>query len=163
MNIKNFGNILTLGIGILIFSFSVFLTIKIAQNSSGNLTLALISLIGFYWLSYLFLATSLIRMEYRKSEQGIIILINNEEKQLIIKNTENGKSEVINNDLVKAVELYYSWNTNPFSSDLGYSKITLNNNLDILITQDKVSQAEIKGLFRKKVIKEKSRFMNKLK
>ncbi|WP_301162016.1 hypothetical protein [uncultured Winogradskyella sp.] len=163
MNIKNFGNILTFGIGILIFSFSVFLTIKIAQNTSGNLTLAIISLIIFYWLSYLFIATSLIRMEYRKSEKGINIKINNEDKQLVIKNTGNGKSEVINNDNVKSIELYYSWNTNPFSSDLGYSKIMLNNDSKIFITQDKISQAEIKSLFRKKVKKEKSQFMNKLK
>ncbi|PQJ69268.1 hypothetical protein BTO14_14695 [Polaribacter butkevichii] len=102
-------------------------------------------------------------MEYRKSEKGINIKINNEDKQLVIKNTGNGKSEVINNDNVKSIELYYSWNTNPFSSDLGYSKIMLNNDSKIFITQDKISQAEIKSLFRKKVKKEKSRFMNKLK
>lgn len=163
MNIKNFGNNLTLGIGILIFCFSVFLTIKIVQNSSVNLTLGIITVFVFYWLSYLFIATSLIRIEYKKLEQAVNVLINNEEKELIIENTENGKSEIINNELVQAVELYYSWNTNPFSSDLGYSKITLNNNSKILITQDKVSQAEIKSLFRRKVTKEKSRFMNKLK
>ncbi len=102
-------------------------------------------------------------MEYRKSEKGINIKINNEDKQLVIKNTGNGKSEVINNDNVKSIELYYSWNTNPFSSDLGYSKIMLNNDSKIFITQDKISQAEIKSLFRKKVKKEKSQFMNKLK
>lgn len=163
MNNKNFENILTLVIGILTFIFSVSLTIKISQTDFGNLTLTLIFLIVFYWLSYLFIATSLIRIQYRKSERAINVLINKDEKLLIIENTKNGESEVINNKLVKTVELYYSWNTNPFSSDLGYSKITLNNDSNILITHNKVSQAEIKSLFRKKVIKEKSRFMNRLK
>ncbi len=163
MNFKKLRNILNLGIGILFLSFSLFLTVKIVQITSGKLTLAYISLIIFYWLSYLFLSTALIRIQYRNSEKGINIFIDDVEKNLTLKNSENGKIDVINNELVKTVELYYSWNTNPFSSDLGYSKITLKNNSNIFITQNKVSQSEIKSLFRKKVVKDKSRFMNRMK
>jgi hypothetical protein len=163
MSFKNLGNLLNLGTGILFLGFSIFLTIKILQITSGKLTLAYISLIIFYCLSYLFLATALIRIQYRKSERGINVSINDIEKNISLKNNENGKSKVISNESVKSVELYYSWNTNPFSSDLGYSKITLNDNSNIFITQNKVSQSEIKSLFRKKVTKEKSRFMNRMK
>ncbi|MDO6600007.1 hypothetical protein [Tenacibaculum sp. 1_MG-2023] len=163
MNFKSLGNILDLGIGILFLGFSLFLTVKIVQITSGKLTLAYISLIIFYWLSYLFLSTALIRIQYRNSEKGIDILIDDVEKNLTLKNSKNGKTDIINNGLIKTVELYYSWNTNPFSSDLGYSKITLKNNSNIFITQNKVNQSEIKSLFRKKVTKEKSRFMNRMK
>ena len=64
---------------------------------------------------------------------------------------------------MKNVELYYSWNTNPFSSDLGYSKITLNDNSNVFLVSDTINQWEIKTLFKTKVSIEKNRFMNKLK
>jgi len=163
VNFKQLGNILTLGTGILFLILSVFLTMKIIRITSENLTLAYISLLIFYLVSYLFIATSLIRFTYRKPEKEITVLINKGGKKLTLKHISSGKTEVINNDLIKAIELYYSWNTNPFSSDLGYSKIKLKNNSNIFITQNQVSQSEIKGLFRNKVIKEKSRFMNRLK
>ncbi|WP_378176681.1 hypothetical protein [Aquimarina sp. SS2-1] len=139
------------------------MTSRLVQDSSENLILTLFALIVFYWLSYLFIASSLIRVNYRKSEQGIDILIDNAQKHLTYINNKKVEKDVITNESVKAIELYYSWNTHPFTSDLGYSKIILKDDTNIFITQDKLSQYEIKSIFKNKVTKEKTQFMNRLK
>jgi len=66
-------------------------------------------------------------------------------------------------DKIKAVELYYSWNSNAFSSDLGYSKIVIEDNAEpILITQNNINQYYIYKAFKNKVTVNKSKFANNL-
>ncbi|WP_432672550.1 hypothetical protein [Flavobacterium sp. SM2513] len=73
------------------------------------------------------------------------------------------ETEIHFND-IESVEFYYSWNTNTFSSDLGYSKLNLfGKKNSVIITQNKLNQYEIYKLFKSKVVKNKSNFMNSLK
>ncbi|KAA2224492.1 hypothetical protein [Chryseobacterium sediminis] len=117
----------------------------------------------FSFLTYLFLGTALIRRKYYlqnlKEEAKINIL----GQQIIIFDKQSRKEKEIDFSKVKAVELYYSWNSNAFSSDLGYSKIILENSEPpILITQNNIDQYHIYKIFKNKVTVNKSRFANNL-
>jgi len=150
-----------IGIGIIFTGFTIFIFIMISISNSPNKLFGygFVALFGF--ISYLYLTTALYRKKYRKISDGIKVNIDN--GKLILINDKKKTTQVIENPNVKNVELYYSWNTNPFSSDLGYSKITLNDNSNVFLISDTINQWEIGSLFKTKVSIEKNRFMNKLK
>ena len=84
-------------------------------------------------------------------------------KQIIITNKLTRTNEEISFERVKKVELYYSWNANHFSSDLGYSKIFIDNTYEpIIITQNNINQFEIYELFKDKITKTIYRFANRI-
>jgi len=150
-----------IGIGILFSGFTIFIFIMISISESPNKIFGygFVALFGF--ISYLYLTTALYRKKYREISEGIKANIVN--GKLILINDRKNTNQEIENTNVKNVELYYSWNTNPFSSDLGYSKITLNDNSNVFLVSDTINQWEIGTLFKTKVSIEKNRFMNKLK
>ena len=150
-----------IGIGIIFTGFTIFIFIMVSINENPNKLFGygFVALFGF--ISYLYLTTALYRKKYRKVSDGIKAKIDN--GKLILINDKKKTTQLIENQIVKNVELYYSWNTNPFSSDLGYSKITLNDNSDVFLVSDTINQWEIGTLFKTKVSIEKNRFMNKLK
>ena len=150
-----------IGIGILFSGFTIFIFIMISISKSPNKIFGygFVALFGF--ISYLYLTTALYRKKYREISEGIKANIVN--GKLILINDRKNTNQEIENTNVKNVELYYSWNTNPFSSDLGYSKITLNDNSNVFLVSDTINQWEIGTLFKTKVSIEKNRFMNKLK
>lgn len=150
-----------IGIGILFSAFTIFIFIMILINESPNKIFGYGFVFLFGFISYLYLITALYRNKYRKISEGIKVNIVNE--KLIIQNEKENTNQEIENLNVKNVELYYSWNTNPFSSDLGYSKIILNDNSNIFLISDTINQWKIRALFKTKVSIEKNRFMNKLK
>ncbi len=117
----------------------------------------------FSFLTYLFLGTALIRRKYYLQNLREEIKINMLEKQIVLFNKENGTERKIDFSMIKEVELYYSWNSNPFSSDLGYSKIMVKNNeAPVLITRSNINQDQIYKAFKNKVTVNKSRFINDL-
>ena len=150
-----------IGIGILFSGFTIviFIMIYISESPNKILGYGFVALFGF--ISYLYLTTALYRKKYREISEGIKANIVN--GKLILINDTKKTNQKIENKNVKKVELYYSWNTNPFSSDLGYSKITLNNNSKVFLVSDTINLWEIRTLFKTKVSIEKNRFMNKLK
>ncbi|QQY33778.1 hypothetical protein [Chryseobacterium gleum] len=117
----------------------------------------------FSFLTYLFLGTALIRRKYYLQNLKEEAKIDPLEKQIIILDKQSRKERRIDFNKVKAVELYYSWNSNAFSSDLGYSKIVLEDNAKpVLITQNNINQYYIYKAFKNKVTVNKSRFANNL-
>ncbi|MDH1881290.1 hypothetical protein [Empedobacter sp. GD03797] len=85
-------------------------------------------------------------------------------KKIIITNKKNNSKTEIDFSEVESVELFYSWNTNLFSKDLGFSKINIKNHKKpLIITQNNINQYHIYKLFKNKVIKNKTKFMNNLK
>jgi hypothetical protein len=150
-----------IGIGILFSGFTIFIFIMvyINENPNKNFGYLFVAIFGFY--SYLNLTTSLYRKKYQKISDGITAEINN--GKLIVKNNITGITKIIENKNVKKIELYYSWNTNSFSSDLGYSKIILNDNSTVFLISNTINQNEIRKTFKTKLSNEKNRFMNKLK
>lgn len=81
-------------------------------------------------------------------------------REIRITDKRNNKLKTIDFEEIKAVELYYSWNDTPFSSDLGYSKLILRNDSPIIITQNNVNQYIISKALKSKVILNKSQFSN---
>lgn len=133
--------------------------ISISDSPNKIFGYGFVTIFGF--ISYLCLITALYRKKYRKISEGIKANIVN--RKLIILNEKENTTQEIENLNVKNVELYYSWNTNPFSSDLGYSKIILNDNSNVFLVSDTINQWKIREIFKTKVSIEKNRFMNKLK
>lgn len=115
------------------------------------------------FLTFLFLRTSLIRKKYYQNNLKYFLELDNTNKVLIIHSEQKSISKYIHFDDVKSVELYYSWNTNPFSSDLGYSKIMLNNGDFLFATQNNINQYHIYKAFKDRISVNKSRFSNSLK
>lgn len=163
MKNKNIENILTLGIGILMLLFSVYLSIHMVISKTENYGLALAMIGLFCCLSYLHITNSLIRFQYQRITKSNHVLVDTQEKHIIVSDIKSGKTITITNETITAVALYYSWNSNPFSSDLGYSKIILQNNDTVYITQSMVNQETIQSLFKTKVVHTKYRFMNRIK
>ncbi|MDQ1855439.1 hypothetical protein [Chryseobacterium sp. WLY505] len=117
----------------------------------------------FSFLTYLFLGTALIRKKYYLRNLREEAKIDPLEKQIIVLDKQSQKERKIDFDKIKAVELYYSWNSNAFSSDLGYSKIVIEDNAEpILITQNNINQYYIYKAFKNKVTVNKSKFANNL-
>ena len=150
--------------------FTIFITIMITRKlilewnefNLYKIIFAIISMILFSFLTFLFLGTAIIRYKYFKQNVKEEIKLNNNERKIIILNKLNQTETKINFSDVTSVELLYSWNTNPFSSDLGYSKLIINNKKSIIITQNNINQYQIYKIFKNKVTKNKSNFMNNL-
>ncbi|PRB86665.1 hypothetical protein CQ022_10550 [Chryseobacterium culicis] len=131
--------------------------------SLSNIFSFTIPIFLFSFLTYLFLGTALIRRKYYLKNLREEVRIDPLEKQIIVLDKRSRKERKIDFEKIKAVELYYSWNSNAFSSDLGYSKIVIENNAEpILITQNNINQYHIYKAFKNKVTINKSRFVNNL-
>ncbi|EFK32937.1 Uncharacterised protein [Chryseobacterium gleum] len=165
---KILGNLI---LGYFYLCFTIFITVMILRNISREWnTLSLSKIFSstipvflFSFLTYLFLGTALIRRKYYLQNLKEEAKIDPLEKQIIILDKQSRKERRIDFNKVKAVELYYSWNSNAFSSDLGYSKIVLEDNAKpVLITQNNINQYYIYKAFKNKVTVNKSRFANNL-
>ncbi len=158
--------------GFIMLLFSTFITVMIFRKMFlnlndfhfGKIIFALTSIILFSILAYLFLGTSIIRNKYFKLNQIEEVKIDKLTKKIIITNKKNNNKTEIDFSEVESVELFYSWNTNSFSKDLGFSKINIKNHKKpLIITQNNINQYHIYKLFKNKVIKNKTKFMNNLK
>ncbi|QBJ86514.1 hypothetical protein DDI74_09685 [Chryseobacterium gleum] len=165
---KILGNLI---LGYFYLCFTIFITVMILRNISREWnTLSLSKIFSstipvflFSFLTYLFLGTALIRRKYYLQNLKEEAKIDPLEKQIIVLDKQSRKERRIDFNKVKAVELYYSWNSNAFSSDLGYSKIVLEDNAKpVLITQNNINQYYIYKAFKNKVTVNKSRFANNL-
>jgi len=114
----------------------------------------------FIFITYKYLGLGVIRRKYYLLNKIFSIEFDTKKSQIIITDKRNNKLKIIDFEDIKAVELYYSWNTTPFSSDLGYSKLILRNDSIIIITQNNVNQYIISKALKSKVILNKSRFSN---
>ncbi|RXM38013.1 hypothetical protein BOQ62_20235 [Chryseobacterium sp. CH21] len=165
---KILGNLI---LGYLYLIFTVFISIAIVRKmmlewngiSLSKIFPFIITVFLFSFLTYLFLGTALIRKKYYlhnlKEESRIDIV----KQQIIVFDKQSRKEKKIDFNKIKAVELYYSWNSNEFSSDLGYTKIVIENNAEpVLITQNNINQYYIYKAFKNKVTVNKSRFANNL-
>jgi hypothetical protein len=164
MNFKYIGNLLMILVGFCFLGLAVFITVKIISDDFLDIPIIgqLLFPIPFYMLGYLFSMSSYCRIQYATVEKGKNVILCGAKKKLIITDTTTKTEKTIKPENVRAVEIYTSWNTNPFSSDLGYSKLILNDSSIIIITQKMLHELHIEKLFKKKITKEKSRFMNRL-
>lgn len=131
--------------------------------SLSKITFACISILIFAILTASILLTALIRNQYYQNNLNYFLELDKTKKALIIHFKQNSNPKYVNFDEVKYVKLYYSWNTNPFSSDLGYSKIILNDGSFYFVTQNNINQYHIYRAFENKISVNKSRFANPLK
>jgi hypothetical protein len=158
---RNLSNWFHLTAGALFVAFGIYLTIIFIISPPERIwTYGFLVL--WFFVSYINIQPPLYRIKYRAINKDLILTVDKQNRTLSLVNEKTGKQSFINRDNVKGIELYTSWNTNPISSDLGYSKIILNDNSAIILTSSLISQWEIKYLFKNKVTKEKSRFMNKI-
>ncbi len=165
---KILGNLI---LGYFYLCFTIFITVMILRNISlewNTLSLSkifssTIPVFLFSFLTYLFLGTAMIRRKYYLQNLKEETKIDTLEKQIIVLDKQNRKERKIDFDKIKAVELYYSWNSNAFSSDLGYSKMMVEGNAEpVLVTHNNINQYHIYKVFKNKVTVNKSRFANKL-
>lgn len=161
--------VLDLLFGYLFLLFTIFISVMIARTNIINwnefhtqkILLSLISITLFSFLAYLILGAALIRNTYYKQNLKEEIKIDAQKEKIVVINKLNLTEIEIQFDEIEAVELYYSWNTNSFSSDLGYSKLNLyKKEYSIIITQNILNQYKINKIFKNKVVKNKSNFMN---
>ena len=165
---KIFGDLL---FGFLFLMFTIFISLMILRTNIINWNefqiekrlFSIISIGLFSFLTYLILRAAIIRKSYYRQNQKEEIKINIQSKKVIVVNRLNLRENEIHFDEIESVELYYSWNTNTSSSDLGYSKLNLfKKENSIIITQNNLSQNKIYKIFKNKVVKNKSNFMNSL-
>ena len=159
--------------GYILLIFSIFITIMIIRKlvidwdeiRATNLLLFIIIFIPLFpCITYLALGSAIIRNKYFKRNLEEQIELDIQKKIIIVNNILNKTRSEINFDDVISVELYYSWNTNPFSSDLGFSKLNIKNrDIPLIITQNNLNQFHIYKTFRNRVTKNKSNFMNDIK
>jgi len=148
--------------GLIFTGFAFYLTIMVILSDSTNKLIGYLFLVIWYIISYLCLSTALYRLRYRMVSKGLEVIVDRKNKTLNLLNHLNGTHQTIDKSIIKEIEVYYSWNTTPFSSDLGYSKITLEDNSKVFLTSTVLSQSTVESLFKAKVSKVKTRFMNKL-
>ena len=157
--------------GFIFLLFTIFITIMILRkmildwNQITNLKIvfAILSICLFSFLTYLYLQTAIVRYKYFQINNKEEIKLDKQNQIIIILDKLDNKKTEVNFKSVKSLELYYSWNTNPFSSDLGYSKLNIENSNPIIITQNNLNQYHIYKSFKNKVIKNKSNFLNIIK
>lgn len=145
-------------IGAIFLVISIFILVRIVFTDQ----LTVFSFIAF--AAMLFVALINIqpargRFQYQFYDKDKIVHLNKSDKTILVKSVTSAKEIQLNTDNVKEVELYFSWNTMPITSDLGYSKIKLSDEQTVVLTQMTIDQSIIKSLFHDKVIKEKTRFM----
>jgi len=163
VTLKKISNSFDLIMGLIFTGFAFWLTIMVILSDSTNKLIGYVFLAIWYTTSYLCLSTALYRLRYEKVSQGLEVSVNRKNKNLTLLNHLEGTTQTIDKSIIKDIEVYYSWNTNPFSSDLGYSKVTLADNSKVFLTSSVVGQSTVESLFKAKVSKVKTRFMNKLK
>lgn len=157
--------------GILLLLFTILITSMILktlildwnQFTNSKIFFALASICLFSLLTYLYLGTAIVRNKYFQLNNKEEIKLDKKNQKIIILDKQNNKQTEINFKNVKSVELYYSWNTKLFSSDLGYSKLNIENSNPIIITQNNLNQYHIYKSFKNKVTKNKSNFLNTIK
>lgn len=157
--------------GYFFLAFTIFISFMIVRKfiifpeyfNFSKIVFTFVAILLFSFLTFLFLDTALIRSRYYRNNQKYFIELDSEKKQIIFNNKENFKKIFINFNSVKTVELYYSWSSHPFSSDLGYSKIIFSDGNFVFVTQNNINQDHIYKVFKKKVICNKNKFANALK
>src|SRR5690606_26516440 len=111
----------------------------------------------FILITYQNLGLGLIRRKYYLLNKILNIEFDTKKREIRITDIRNNNLKIVNFEEIKDVELYYSWNDTPFSSDLAYSKFILKNDNPIIITQNNVNQYIIYKALKSKVILNKSR------
>jgi|SRR5690554_4172285 len=157
--------------GFIFLLFTIFITIMIlrtmildwSQFTNSKIVFGIASICLFSFLTYLYLGTAIVRHKYFQLNNKVEIKLDKQNQKIIILDKQNNNQTEINFENVKSVELYYSWNTNPFSSDLGYSKLNIENSNPIIVTQNNLNQYHIYKSFKNKVTKNKSNFLNTIK
>jgi hypothetical protein len=157
--------------GYFFLSFTVFISFMIVRKffispdyfNTYKIIFAIVTVFLFSFLTLQFLGIALIRNQYYQNNLKYFIEIDKEKKLMIFHDKENLTKRLIDFSTVKAVELYYSWNSSPFSSDLGYSKIIFLDGNSVFVTQNNINQYHIYKIFKKKVTVNKSKFVNALK
>lgn len=152
-----------LSIGVIFTGFAFFITVMIIISDSPNKLIGYIFLPIWYLFTYLCIATAVYRLEYRKVSNDFSVTVDRKNKSLTLINNSDGTTQIIDKSVIKEVEVYHSWNTSPFSSDLGYSKLTMADDSKVFLTRSMVNQSTVNNLFKPKVRKVRTRFMNKLK
>ena len=157
--------------GYFLLAFTIFLLVMVSRKmiidwenfKLPKILFAYSFVILFGALTYQNLGVALIRKKYFLLNQEKEVSLDLLRKQIIITNKLTRTNEKISFERVKKVELYYSWNANHFSSDLGYSKIFIDNTYEpIIITQNNINQFEIYKLFKDKITKTIYRFANRI-
>ena len=157
--------------GYFLLAFTIFLLVMISRKmiidwenfKLPKILFAYSFVILFGALTYQNLGVALIRKKYFLLNQEKKVSLDLLRKQIIITNKLTRTNEEISFERVKKVELYYSWNANHFSSDLGYSKIFIDNTYEpIIITQNNINQFEIYEFFKDKITKTIYRFANRI-
>ncbi len=162
---------LNLAYGYFFLTFTLFISFMIVRKfilfpeyfNLLKIIFGCLSILLFTLLTSLFLGTALIRNQYYKNNLKYFVELDETNEILTIHFKENSFSKSIHFNEVKNVELYYSWNTNPFSSDLGYSKIILFNEEFVFVTQNNINHYHINNVLRTKITLSKNRFVNPLK
>ena len=157
--------------GYFFLAFTIFISFMIVRKfiifseyfNLSKIVFAFVSILLFSSLTFLFLGTALIRNQYYRNNLKYFIELDSKKKQIIFNDKENFKRRFLDFNLVKTVELYYSWNSLPFSSDLGYSKIIFSDGNFVFVTQNNINQYHIYKIFKKKVTCNKNSFANILK
>lgn len=157
--------------GCFFLAFTIFIFFMIIRKfiisseyfNFSKIIFSFVTILLFSFLTFLFLGTALIRNQYYRNNLKYFIELDSEKNQIIFNDKENFKKKNLDFGLVKTVELYYSWNFQPFSSDLGYSKIIFSDGNFVFVTQNNINQYHIYKVFKKKVTCNKNKFANALK
>ena len=164
--------LLDLIFGYLFLAISIFISIMIVRKfiidwneiQLTNVIFGLIFIILLVVLNYQFLGIAIIRNSYYKKNLYETFSIDEIHKKIIIDKKSKNQIEKIDFENVESLELYYSWNVTTLSSDLGYSKLNLNNgNQSLIITQNNINQYQIYKLFKNRTVKNVSKLANVLK
>lgn len=149
--------------------FTMFLIIMIIRKlviewneiQTAKLLFSIIAILLFSTLTYLFLGTAIVRNKYYQKNLKETIQLDSDKEIIIINDNLKKTKEEIHFDDVISVELFYSWNTNSFSSDLGFSKLNIKNrDTPLIITQSNINQFHLYEKFKNRITMNKSKFMN---
>lgn len=158
--------------GVLFLIITVFIVVMISRKlildweemKIFNLILIMWFVLMLGVFNYQFLGIAMIRNSYYRLNLRREVKLDVQNRKIILINKINNTEKQIDFSRVKSIELYYSWNTAYVSSDLGYTKINLeNSDKPIIVTQNNINQYHIYKAFKDKVIKNKSRYANRLK
>lgn len=157
--------------GVLFLIITVFIVVMISRKlildweemKIFNLIFIISFVLILIVLNYQFLGIAMIKNSYYRLNLRQEVKLDLQNRNIILINKNNNTEKQIDFSRVKSVELYYSWNI-ANSSGLGYSKINIeNSNKPIIVTQNNINQYHIYKAFKDKVIKNRSRYANRLK
>lgn len=163
--------VLDLIYGVCLFLFTIGLTYFILKNlflewemySFGKVLFSVLVVIIFWMLTLLFLGIALIRKQYYHLNLTTSIEVDPMRCQLIITDLKTYTKTVYPFAAVKHIEFYYSWNTHPFSTDLGYSKLYFEGNTPpLILTQNLFTQLHIENTLKATISKRTYRFANRI-